>query len=82
MEDIKNMKTITAEFSDRMPKNGVEHHREGTRRRLFSQCVCKAENEGLPDNFACVRTITEEEKSLQAIEWVEMTVKATFTGEE
>jgi hypothetical protein len=73
------MKTITTEFSDRMPKNGVEYHREGTRRRLFSQCVCKAENEGLPNKFTCTRTITEEEKSLGGIEWIEMTVKAEFT---
>lgn len=53
------MKTIEASFSDVFPFNGIEHQRDGARRRLFAMCMTKAENEGLPDRFTCERTITE-----------------------
>lgn len=82
------MKTITAEFSDRIPDTegqnqqegfSTEDQRDGTRRRLFAMCVCKAENDGLPDKFKCVRAFTEEKKNVQGIKFIALTIKAEFT---
>ena len=51
---------IKTVHSDVFPLIGAEKHRENTRRRLFAQCVCQAENEGLVDLFTVKREVTEE----------------------
>lgn len=82
------MKTITAEFSDNLPDTEGEKERpgfaladqrDGTKRRLFSMCVCHAENQGLGDKFTCVRTVTEEKQDVQGIKFIKFTLKAQFT---
>lgn len=87
MENIK-MKTITSQFSDNIPDTegleapegyATDDQRDGTKRRLFSMCVCHAENEGLPDKFTCIRTVTEEKQEIQGMKFITLTVKAEFT---
>ena len=87
----KNMKTITAEFSDNLPDTegenerpgfATEDQRPGAKRRLFAMCVCKAENEGLGDKFKVVRTVTEEKQNVQGIKFLKFTLKAEFTEAE
>lgn len=82
------MKTIHASFTDNIPDTEGENEQEGfatadqragTKRRLFNMCIVHAENEGLPDKFTCVRTVTEEKKSVKGIKWIALTVKAEFT---
>lgn len=82
-------KTITAEFTDNIPDTedapeqqegfSTEDQRDGTRRRLFNMCIVKAENEGLPMKFTCVREYGEEKKKVADLKFIALTVKATFT---
>lgn len=75
--------TIKAVFENKIPKHGADKHREGSRRMLFAQCVCFAENKGLGDSFAVKRSIEEKPVSVQGeggkVEWINMVLTAEFT---
>lgn len=83
------MKTIQSSFTDNIPDTedqgeqqegfSTADQRDGTKRRLFTMCICHAENEGLPDKFKCVRTVTEEKKNVRGIKFIALTVSAEFT---